>query len=37
MIEVDKFLTQPSKYEIREGITFIVSLNRYRVAKLIPL
>lgn len=31
-LEIDKFLTQPSNYEIREGRTFIVSLNRYRVA-----
>ena len=31
-LEVDKFLTQPSNYEIREGRTFIVSLNRYTVA-----
>jgi len=27
MIEIDKFLTQPSNYEIREGRTFIVSEN----------
>jgi hypothetical protein len=31
MVDIEEFLKQPSNYEIREGRTFILSLNRYRV------
>lgn len=34
MIQVDKLLTHTSNYEIRKGITFIISLYRYRVANI---
>lgn len=29
--KIEEFIKQPSNYEIREGKTFILSLNRYKV------